>query len=192
MNNTNIIKIIIAVIVLGGIGLLAIKYIDFGTPTNNTTATIYQQSASTTPQATVIKVGDIAPDFRLTTMDKETFKLSDKKGKAVILFGMAGWCSTCIPEGRNLTKIKQEYSDKGVGIIGVAFTKGDNDDFLKEYKKVGGIDIPIALDTDNVAQKYNLTRLETTYIINKAGIVVYKDERITSYEEYKQELDKII
>lgn len=133
-----------------------------------------------------------APDFSLTTLDKTTFRLSDNKGKAVILFGMAGWCGTCIPEGRALTKVRQEYSDKGVEIIGVAFTKGDNDDFLKEYKKVGGIDIPIALDTDNVAQKYNLTRLETTYIINKDGIIVYKDERTTSYEEYKQELDKII
>jgi len=183
MNNTNVIKIIIAVIVLGGIGLIATKYISFGTPTNNT---------APTPQAIAVKVGDTAPDFSLTTLDKTTFRLSDNKGKTVILFGMAGWCSTCIPEGRNLTKIKQEYANKGVEIIGVAFTKGDNDDFLKEYKKVGGIDIPIALDTDNVAQKYNLTRLETTYLINKDGTVIYKDETITSYEDYKRELDKII
>ncbi len=137
-------------------------------------------------------IGDTAPDFSLTTLDKKTFRLSDNKGKTVILFGMAGWCSTCIPEGRNLTKIKQEYTNKGVEIIGVAFTKGDNDDFLKEYKKVGGIDIPIALDTDNIAQKYNLTKLETTYIINKNGNIIYKDEVTTSYEDYKKELDKII
>jgi len=140
----------------------------------------------------ILGVGQKAPDFKLTTLDSKEFRLVDKKGKTVILFGMAGWCSTCIPEGRNLTKIKEEYSDKGVEIIGVAFTKGDNDNFLKEYKEVGGIDIPIALDTDNVAQKYNLTRLETTYIINKDGVITYKDEQITSYEDYKKELDKII
>lgn len=139
-----------------------------------------------------VTIGSIAPDFTLTTLEKETFRLSDKKGKIVILFGMAGWCGTCIPEGKALTKIKQEYADKGVEIIGVAFTKGDNDDFLKEYKKIGGIDIPLALDTDNVAQKYNLVRLETTYIINKDGKIVYKDEQITSYEDYKRELDKAI
>lgn len=137
-------------------------------------------------------IGKQAPNFSLTTLDEQPFKLSDKKGKTVILFGMAGWCATCIPEGRALTAIKKAYADKGVEIIGVAFTKGDNDDFLKEYKKVGGIDIPIALDTDNVAQKYNLTRLETTYIINKDGTIVYKDEQATSYEDYKRELDKII
>ena len=192
MNNTNVIRIIIAAAVLGGIGLIATKYIDFGIPTNNTAVLNYQRSLSPTPQAIAVKVGDTAPDFTLTTLDKTTFRLSNNKGKIIILFGMAGWCSTCIPEGRNLTKIKQEYTNKGVEIIGVAFTKGDNDDFLKEYKKVGGIDIPVALDTDNVAQKYNLTRLETTYIISKDGKVVYKDEVTTSYEDYKRELDKII
>ena len=150
------------------------------------------QSVLTTNNFAAINTGQKAPDFRLTTLDGQAFRLSENKNKTVILFGMAGWCGTCIPEGRNLTRIKQEYSDKGVEIIGVAFTQGDNDEFLKEYKKVGGIDIPLALDTDNVAQKYNLTRLETTYIINNDGIVVYKDEQITSYEDYKKELDKII
>ncbi len=192
MNNTNVIKIIIAAIVLGGIGLIAAKYISFSTPISNTAALNYQQSSSPAPQTIAVKVGDTAPDFGVTTLDKEIFKLSDNKGKTVILFGMAGWCSTCIPEGRALTKIKQEYSDKGVEIIGVAFTKGDNNDFLNEYKKIGGIDIPVALDTDNVAQKYHLTKLETTYIINKDGVVVYEDEQQTSYDDYKRELDKIL
>lgn len=137
-------------------------------------------------------IGNTAPDFRLTTLDNQEFRLSSKQGKTVILFGMAGWCATCIPEGRVLTKIRQEYANKGIEVIGIAFTKGDNDDFLKEFKKVGGIDIPLALDTDNVAQKYNLTRLETTYIIDKEGRIAYKDEKTTTYEEYKKELDKII
>ncbi len=150
------------------------------------------QSVVNTNIPSVLAIGDVAPNFSLTTLDGQLFKLSDKKGKTVILFGMAGWCSTCIPEGRVLTKIRQEYANKGIEVIGVAFTKGDNDDFLKEYKKVGGIDIPLALDTDNVAQKYNLTKLETTYIINKDGIILYKDEQSTNYEDYKRELDKII
>lgn len=137
-------------------------------------------------------IGKQAPDFSLTTLDGQSFKLSDRKGGTVILFGMAGWCGTCIPEGRSLTKIRQEYSKKGVEIIGVAFTKGDNEDFLKEFRKLGTINIPLALDTDNVASKYQLVRLETTYILNKDGVIVYKDEGFTSYEDYKRELDKII
>lgn len=180
-------------LIFGGLAFIALVflsvksgYLSFGGKDNPQAAT--KITATTQPSL----IGQQAPDFNLTTLDKNTFKLSDKKGKTVILFGMAGWCGTCIPEGINLTKIKQEYTDKGVEIIGVAFTKGDNNDFLKDYKKLGGIDIPLALDTDNVAQKYNLTKLETTYIINKDGKIIYKDEQITSYEDYKRELDKVI
>lgn len=153
-----------------------------------------QQEAQTLSEATakLSLMGQQAPDFKLTTLDNQEFKLSSNKGKTVILFGMAGWCGTCITEGRALTQIKKEYADKGVEIIGVAFTKGDNEDFLKEFKQLGTINIPLALDTDNVGGKYNLTRLETTYIINKDGVIVYKDEQYTGYEDYKKELDKII
>lgn len=137
-------------------------------------------------------VGDTAIDFQVTTLDSDIFRLTDKKGKTVILFGVAGWCGECIPEGKALTQVKKEYAQKGVEIIGVAFTKGDNNELLKQYKQVGGIDIPLALDTDNVAGKYQITKLETTYIINKNRKIVYKDEQFTSFEDYKKELDKIL
>lgn len=137
-------------------------------------------------------VGDTAVSFQVTTLDSDVFRLADKKGKVVILFGVAGWCGECIPEGKALTQIKKDYADKGVEIIGVAFTKGDNNELLKQYKQVGGIDILLALDTDNVALKYQITRLETTYIINRKGKIVYKDESFTSYDDYKKELDKIL
>lgn len=137
-------------------------------------------------------IGDAAIDFQVTTLDNNVFKLADKKGKTVILFGVAGWCGECIPEGKALTQVKKEYGQKGVEIIGVAFTKDDNNELLKQYKQVGGIDIPLALDTDNVAGKYQITKLETTYIIDKNGKIVYKDEQFTSFEDYKKELDKIL
>ena len=186
-------KLLIVGLIIG-IGVILFFTVKIGGKTDTRQSTTFINSANTNSTATpeAVSIGSSAPDFSLTTLDKEGFRLSDKKGKTVILFGMAGWCGTCVPEGRALTAIKREYADKGVEIIGVAFTKGDNDDFLKEYKKIGGIDIPLALDTDNVAQKYNLTRLETTYIINKEGLIIYKDEQYTDENTYREELDKIL
>jgi len=186
MRNKNI--FIIATILLIGLAFF------FGSKTdrvsNNKQDT--SQILSNTKSAPTTLLNKQAPDFKLTTLDKQEFKLSNKRGETVILFGMAGWCGTCIAEGRVLTKLKQEYADKGVEVIGVAFTEGDNEDFLREFKRLGQIDIPLALDTNNVAEKYNLTRLETTYIINKEGIIVYKDEQNTDENTYREELDKIL
>ena len=152
----------------------------------------FTQSSQNDIVGSAVAIGKTAPDFSLTTLNKRTFRLSEKKGKTVILFGMAGWCGTCIPEGRVLTQVRKEYESRGVEVIGVAFTKGDNEDFLKEFRNLGTIDIPLSLDTDNVAYKYQLIKLETTYIINKDGLIVYKDEQFTSYDDYKRELDKIL
>lgn len=186
MRNRNI--FIIATILLIGLAFF------FGSKTSRVSDN-KQSSSQIISQVSSVPVALLnkqAPDFKLITLDGQEFKLSDKKGKTVILFGMAGWCGTCIPEGRALTQIRKEYAGKEVEIIGVAFTKGDNEEFLKEFKQLGTINIPLALDTDNVGGKYNLTRLETTYIISKNGVILYKDEQSTSYEDYKRELDKII
>lgn len=177
---------IIGFVVLGLFLSLKAGYISIG---GKDTQTLSSTAVTSSPSSLI---GKQAPDFNLTTLEGQKVRLADYKGNAVILFGMAGWCGTCVPEGRALTQIRKEYTDKGLEVIGVAFTKGDNEDFLKEFRELGTIDIPLALDTDNVAQKYNLIRLETTYIINKEGVVVYKDEQFTDYEDYKRELDKII
>ncbi len=183
--------LILGVILLVGLAFFFGSRINSVSTNNQETSAVSENTSPNSSSASTI-IGKQAPDFSLTTLDGQPFKLADKKGKTVILFGMAGWCGTCIPEGRALTQIKKEYADKGVEVIGVAFTKGDNEDFLKEFRELGTIDIPLALDTDNLASKYRLVKLETTYIINKRGIITYKDEQFTPYEDYKKELDKIL
>lgn len=148
--------------------------------------------ANPTGSTTSLGIGDQAPDFSLKTLDGESFRLSEKKGKTVILFGMASWCATCFQEGRVLTKIKQDYSGRGVEVIGVAFTSADSIEFLKQFRDLGKVYIPLALDTNDVAKKYSLVRLETAYIIDKNGKIAYKDEQNTSEDTYKRELEKIL
>lgn len=148
--------------------------------------------ADSTANRAPLSIGDQALNFSLKTLDGEIFRLSGEKGKTVILFGMASWCATCFQKGRVLTKIKQDYSGRGVEIIGGAFTSTDNIELLKQFRDAGKVYIPLALDTDDVAKKYSLVRLETTYIIDKNGKIAYKDERNTNEETYKRELDKIL
>lgn len=182
-------KLLIGVLIIF-IAAILFSYNKIGNGANN--AQRNTDGLANVNTASSSNIGDTAVNFQVTTIDNNIFKLADKKGKTVILFGVAGWCGECIPEGKALTQVKKDYAQKGVEIIGVAFTKGDNNELLKQYKQIGGIDIPLALDTDNVAGKYQITKLETTYIVDKNGKIVYKDEQFTSYEDYKKELDKIL
>lgn len=190
MNKTGIIfTIIVTSIVLG---LLAANML-----LDKKSARLSQQVAGTqintvSPANAGLAVGDIAPDFTVTDIDGNFFRLLENRGKIVILFGVAGWCATCIPEGKVLTKLLKEYGPKGLVVIGVAFTPGDTVEFLKQFQTLGKIAIPLALDTDNVGKKYTLFQLETTYIIDRGGTIVYKDEQNTPIETYQKELKKIL
>lgn len=143
------------------------------------------------PSPAVLEVGQKAPDFRLTDVDGKVFPLKSLSGKPVILFGMASWCGECIKEGRDLTKLQQIYGDK-IQVIGIAFTSGDTTATIKQFKQIGSVNIPLALDTDNVAQKYHLVNLDSTYFIDKQGILAFKSESALSYSDIQKELGKIL
>lgn len=164
--------------------------------TNKTTnkqvaALVNTTTTTSTPTVQLAAIGRIAPDFTLTDADGKKIALKVMAGTPVILFGMASWCGECIGEGQALTKIQQAYGNK-VQIVGVAFTPGDTNATIKEFKQVGSINLPIAVDTDNVTKKYNLVNLDTTYFINKQGIIAYKSEGAMSYSDIQQQLDKLL
>lgn len=159
-----------------------------GSKSKTSTASIVHPALQQAPMASV---GNSAPDFTLTDNDGRLFSLKAETGKPVILFGMASWCGECIGEGQALTKIQQTYGNR-VRIIGVAFTQGDTNTTIKQFKQLGKVDLPIALDTDAVTRKYNLVKLDTTYFINKQGIITYKSEGAMSYSDIQQQLDNIL
>ncbi len=159
--------------------------------TNQAATYINSNSVVTAPVYQPASVGKQASNFTLTDIDGKQYSLTNMQGKVVILFGMAGWCGECIIEGQALTKIQQDYAGK-VQVIGVAFTPGDTKSSLQQYEQIGKINIPLAFDTDAVTQKYHLISLDTTYIINQQGIIAYKSEQAMTYDQIKQQIDKLL
>ena len=89
------------------------------------------------------EVGKPAPDFELTTLDGEVFRLSDQLGKVVFLNIWATWCPPCVAEMPEIQKLADDYPDELV-VIGVSCDEGRSevDAFLEEY----GYTYPIAMD----------------------------------------------
>ncbi len=65
-------------------------------------------------------VHDVAPDFKLELFNGGDFKLTDQKGKPVVINFFASWCVSCGKETPVIEKISQEYGQKRVFFLGVA------------------------------------------------------------------------
>lgn len=93
----------------------------------------------------IVKVGDVAPDFTINETGGKSYKLSDLKGKVVMLQFTASWCSVCRTEMPFIEKeIWKEKKPAGLIIIGI-----DRDEPLEkvlQFKKDIGITYPLALD----------------------------------------------
>jgi peroxiredoxin len=140
-----------------------------------------------------IDAGNLAPDFELTTLDGKKLKLSDYKGKKVILNFWATWCPPCKAEVPDMVKFYSSYKDKDIVILGVNLTQSEKDqrsvrDFVNSY----GITYPVPLDMEStVAEVYRVTAIPTSYIIDTNGIISEKVVGPMDFEAMKSMVARI-
>lgn len=127
------------------------------------------QGASSTSLG--VSPGSSAPDFELGLLGKDgTLRLSDFKGKVVVLNFWASWCPPCRWEMPDFERMWQEYRDKDVVFLGVAVA--DFEDKALGFAEKTGVTYPLGLDaTGEVAKDYGITSMPTTYFIDREGKV---------------------
>ncbi len=109
-----------------------------------------------------------APDFTLITYEGEEIKLSDLRGRIVVLNFWASWCGPCRVEAPALQNVWQRYQDQDVMMLGVAYTDTDSkaQAFIDEF----GITYPNAPDTGTrISDWYNIQGVPETFIIDQEG-----------------------
>lgn len=114
-----------------------------------------------------------APDFTVLDSEGNKVKLSDYRGKPVVLNFWATWCYYCKQEMPDFDKAYEKYP--GVHFMMVNATDGARETAAaaKEYIKEQNFDFPVFFDTESeAASAYYVTGLPSTFFINKDGEVV--------------------
>jgi peroxiredoxin len=122
--------------------------------------------------ATIATKGQRAPDFTLTDLQGHAVKLSDLRGKAVVLNFWATWCPPCKQEIPWFVDMQNRYGGQGLQVIGVAMDDGGQKDVVK-FAAENAINYPVLMGQENVAMQYGgIEYLPTTFYIDRNGIVV--------------------
>lgn len=142
------------------------------------------------------KVNDLAPDLTFRTINGDTLKLSDLRGKGVILNAWAAWCPFCIDEMPDLQQISDERDD--LTVIFVHRTRTESFDtassYLEEFMaRKTPITDPVVLDPEDLFYStFFGFGMPVTLFIDKNGMIRDKKVGPMSLNEIKQRSEKIL
>ena len=136
----------------------------------------------------IVKLGDVAPDFTCTLTDGKEVRLSDLRGKVVMLQFTASWCGVCRKEMPFIEKdIWQKHKDNAnFALIGI--DRDEPVETVLKFAQTTGVTYPLALDPGaDIFAKYAVRDAGITrnVLIDKDGKIVmltrlYKEDEFAS------------
>jgi peroxiredoxin len=133
-----------------------------------------------------------APNFTLADANGAPVKLSDYRGKVVLLNFWATWCGPCKIEIPWFIEFEKTYKDRGFATLGVSM---DDDGWkaVKSFVAQKAMNYPVMIGDDRVAQSYGgIDSLPTTFLIDREGRIASTHLGLVSKREYEAEILKLI
>ncbi len=139
-----------------------------------------------------LMVGSVAPDFGQETPDGKILKLSDLRGKYVLIDFWASWCGPCRRENPNVVRMYERFKEKGFEILGVSLDQ-NRDSWLNAIAG-DGLKWPQVSDlkgwANAVAKNYEVNSIPKTILIDPKGVIIAKDLRGSSLENMLSQIFK--
>jgi len=133
-----------------------------------------------------------APEFNLEDQDGNFLKMSDYKGKVVIVNFWATWCPPCRKEMPSMQRAWEILQKEDIMML--AINVGEDSDQIFSFTAEYPVEFPLIMDTDSsVVRQWKVRGLPTTYIVNPAGQIVYQaiGDREWDSEEIMNQIRKL-
>lgn len=133
----------------------------------NTTTPKFALKGASTPYP-----GGLAPDFTLQDYQGNPHKLSDFRGKPVLINFWASWCGPCQSEMPELARASKIFNDR-VQFLGVNLAARDSDAVSKALLQKYSVSYPNVLDKQSeVADRYQVLVIPTSLLIDANGKII--------------------
>jgi peroxiredoxin len=132
-----------------------------------------------------------APDFSLADASGKQVKLSDTKGKVVLLNFWATWCGGCQTEIPWFIDLNNRYKGAGLSVIGVAL---DDDGYksVTPYVKEKNVNYTIVVGPQTLAKQYAVEAMPVTLLIDREGKIAATHVGLITKAEYQAEIETLL
>jgi len=129
------------------------------------------RSDATTNTAVGVRRGQLAPNFEASDLTGKRVKLSDLRGKVVLVNFYASWCTACQHELPAFQRVWQKYRDQGFEILGV--NNGESKGVATDYLRGSGVEFNAVIDPDQtIVGQYKVRGMPVSVLVDRDGLVL--------------------
>jgi peroxiredoxin len=133
------------------------------------------------------EVGRALPDFNLPDLDGKMVRLSDYRGRPVLINFWATWCPPCRAEMDDLEAFYYDHQKEGLMILAV--NSGESRDIAAEFAQELGLSFTVLLDEDfTISDQWLINSLPTSILVDRDGVVQVIHVGLFSAEQMDEEL----
>lgn len=133
-----------------------------------------------------------APNLDLKTLSGRRVRLSDYAGKVVVINFWATWCGPCREEIPAFVRLREQYHDRGLEIIGVSLDE-EPEETVSEFVRQLHITYPVAVATLVEVEKYGpIDQIPTTFIVNRQGHIDSRRLGMMSFERIESAIKPLL
>ncbi len=147
-----------------------------------------------TDEASVVKTGDMVPDFKVKMFEGKEINIKDLRGKVVLINFWAVWCPYCVQE---LAVVQKEIIDrfKGKDFVFLPISREDTYEKIDAFRKEKGHKFPMGMDSDrSIYNMFAKSSIPRNYVIDKSGKIVYMDKgyNVEMFKELVKNIEKLL
>jgi len=133
-----------------------------------------------------------APEWQLKDLDGKSVRLSDFKGKVVVLNFWATWCPPCRREIPSFVALQKRYGARGLVIVGVSLDENGAAP-VKQFASKMGINYPVVMGDAKVTAEYGgIPVVPTTFVIDKKGKIVATHDGDAEQSVFEAEIKPLL